>query len=131
MYALSCCVSQLGVHAAPSELLLMQTARVRIVKRLNEQERTPTVLSPSDLAAEGFLVGIDASFGAEVTEAAEIDQDGHKHVLQSSSLALARYDYTSGFGGLLGDYDRRFSKPVAWFLGIGHGRVSSTAYVRT
>lgn len=89
-------VLSMGLHAAPSELLLMQTAHTRVVKHLKEQEKAPRVLNPSDLAAEGFLVGIDAEFVAEVTEAAEIDQDGHKQILQSSSLALARYKSPRG-----------------------------------
>ena len=41
-------------------------------------------------AFEGYVIAVDAEFVAEVTEAAEIDEEGHKQVLQNSSFALAR-----------------------------------------
>lgn len=104
-------VPTLRVHAraAPNELLLMQTARLR----REQQQRSPgasggpppsgppplsSCLEDTEARREGFIVAVDAEFVAEVTEAAEIDEEGHKHVLQSSSLALARSDRIEGLG---------------------------------
>lgn len=42
-------------------------------------------------SAKGWLVALDAEFVAQVSEAAEIDEEGNKRVLQDSCLALARY----------------------------------------
>ncbi|CDJ41406.1 hypothetical protein ETH_00034825, partial [Eimeria tenella] len=60
----------------------------------------PEEVDGVELSSEGFVVGVDAEFVAEVTEAAEIDQDGRKEILQGSSLALARLSLVRGQGPL-------------------------------
>ncbi|KAL8447581.1 hypothetical protein Emag_004311 [Eimeria magna] len=88
----------------PSELLLMQTIRLRREEQLRGLrgggQKGATLPLPEALGSgvDAFFVAMDAEFVAEVTEAAEIDEEGHKHVLQSSSLALARSAVLSWLG---------------------------------
>ncbi|KAL8271577.1 hypothetical protein Esti_004483 [Eimeria stiedai] len=105
----------------PSELLLMQTIRLRreeqlrAVRSAGEKGLPPPFPEALGSGVDAFFVAMDAEFVAEVTEAAEIDEEGHKHVLQSSSLALARLTLVRGQGPLEGvpfmDHFVQFTRP--------------------
>ncbi|KAL8430117.1 hypothetical protein ACSSS7_006137 [Eimeria intestinalis] len=106
---------------SPSELLLMQTIRLRREERQrghrgsSQKGVAPHLPEALGSKADAFFVAMDAEFVAEVTEAAEIDEEGHKHVLQSSSLTLARLTLVRGQGPLEGvpfmDHFVQFTRP--------------------
>lgn len=77
--------------------MTLQAARIRKEESMRAlQEPSAGVQVSGNLKvdasflAKGWLVALDAEFVAQVSESAEIDEEGNKRVLQDSCLALAR-----------------------------------------